>query len=244
MPRKMKTEDSGKVKEGSVALLARIRENQRRSRTRRKEYVQHLEQRLRSFERFGVSASQDIQEAGKKVAAENVLLRSLLRVHGVRAEEIKEFLRSQKSSTSLATSSTSANSPQMTTSNDWPVNSNHLPSTHSYGQLDSASLEVDAIETRYSPPKSVTNRYVGLNDAKPSAEWPAALDPVSPKNAGQAQHSDGQYTGQSTSCESAARIVASMRYYSDIGDVRSELGCSSEANCMVKNMSVFDVLDK
>ncbi|KAL3955510.1 hypothetical protein ACCO45_011073 [Purpureocillium lilacinum] len=44
------------------ANLARIRDNQRRSRARRKEYLQELEQRLRACELQGIEASAEVQE--------------------------------------------------------------------------------------------------------------------------------------------------------------------------------------
>lgn len=75
-------------------VSARIRENQRRSREPRKEYTQYLE-RLRSFERLGVAATQEVQEAGRKVARENVILRSLLMLCGVTEKQTQEYLQSQ-----------------------------------------------------------------------------------------------------------------------------------------------------
>lgn len=54
---------------------ARVRENQRRSRARRKEYLEELEARLRSFETLGVQASIDIQLSARAVLAENARLR-------------------------------------------------------------------------------------------------------------------------------------------------------------------------
>lgn len=78
-----------------------------------------------------------------------------------------------------------------------------------------------------------------------SAERAAALSSVTAETISEAQQfSDVQDAGQSTSCVAAARIVASMRNYPDIRDLRSELGCDWESNCMVKNMSIFDMLDK
>ena len=73
----------------------RIRNNQRRSRARRKEYVEDLEQRLRQFERHGVEATTEVQTAARKVARENVLLRALLVTKGVSNNEIDEYLRAK-----------------------------------------------------------------------------------------------------------------------------------------------------
>jgi hypothetical protein len=50
-------------------------------------------------------------------------------------------------------------------------------------------------------------------------------------------------SGRSTPCETAARIITSMHSYTDARDVRSELGCESGAECMVRNMDIFQLLD-
>ena len=75
-----------------AAHLARVRDNQRRSRARRKEYLQEVEGRLRECEQTGVAASAEIQAAARRVALENSRLRLLLVRHGVSQEEIQTFL--------------------------------------------------------------------------------------------------------------------------------------------------------
>ncbi|KAF2083285.1 hypothetical protein K490DRAFT_18352, partial [Saccharata proteae CBS 121410] len=62
---------------------ARIRDNQRRSRARRKEYLQELETKYRNCEQKGVEASAEIQAAAKRVLEENRRLRALLRQQGL-----------------------------------------------------------------------------------------------------------------------------------------------------------------
>ncbi|EDU42166.1 BRLZ domain containing protein [Pyrenophora tritici-repentis] len=68
--------------------LARIRDNQRRSRARRKEYLQELEAKLRSYEQIGIEASSEIQSAARKVLEENKKLRALLHERGVSESEV------------------------------------------------------------------------------------------------------------------------------------------------------------
>lgn len=75
------------------ANLARIRDNQRRSRARRKEYLQELEARLRQCELQGIEASSEIQMAARRVADENKKLRGLLVQHGVGEDTIETFLQ-------------------------------------------------------------------------------------------------------------------------------------------------------
>ncbi|KAF2143786.1 uncharacterized protein K452DRAFT_296765 [Aplosporella prunicola CBS 121167] len=68
--------------------LARIRDNQRRSRARRKEYLQELETKYRNCEQQGVEASAEIQAAARRVLEENKRLKALLRQKGVSDTEI------------------------------------------------------------------------------------------------------------------------------------------------------------
>ncbi|CAI4210880.1 unnamed protein product [Parascedosporium putredinis] len=76
----------------SSANLERIRNNQRRSRARKKEYVQELEDRLRKVELQGVNAASEIQVAARRVASENKKLRALLHQNGVSEDTIDTFL--------------------------------------------------------------------------------------------------------------------------------------------------------
>ncbi|KAF2180067.1 hypothetical protein K469DRAFT_693534 [Zopfia rhizophila CBS 207.26] len=76
------------TKASKASNLARIRDNQRRSRARRKEYLQELEAKLRSCEQMGVEASAEIQSAARKVLEENRKLRGLLRERGVPEADI------------------------------------------------------------------------------------------------------------------------------------------------------------
>ncbi|KAI1074971.1 hypothetical protein F5B20DRAFT_420646 [Whalleya microplaca] len=73
--------------------LTRVRDNQRRSRARRKEYIQELEKRVRLCELQGVEASFEIQQAARRVAEENKKLRVLLNGQGFSNESINDFLR-------------------------------------------------------------------------------------------------------------------------------------------------------
>lgn len=70
---------------------ARIRENQRRSRARRKEYIQDVERRLAEYEQRGIEATQEMQAAARNVAMENSRLRMMLAQRGVHEHEIQDF---------------------------------------------------------------------------------------------------------------------------------------------------------
>lgn len=68
--------------------LARVRDNQRRSRARRKEYLNDLESKYRNCEQVGIEASAEIQQAARRVVEENKRLRGLLRRMGVSEAEM------------------------------------------------------------------------------------------------------------------------------------------------------------
>ncbi|EXF78054.1 hypothetical protein CFIO01_07734 [Colletotrichum fioriniae PJ7] len=74
----------------------RIRDNQRRSRARKKEYVQEIEQRLRQCQLQGVEASAEVQQAARRVADENHKLRQLLQHVGYGDEVVEQYIQTGK----------------------------------------------------------------------------------------------------------------------------------------------------
>lgn len=75
------------------ASAIRIRENQRRSRARRKEYVETMERKLHEYERRGVDATLEMQQAARTVAVENTRLRMMLAQMGAGAADVDAFLQ-------------------------------------------------------------------------------------------------------------------------------------------------------
>ncbi|KAI0380063.1 hypothetical protein F5Y04DRAFT_289657 [Hypomontagnella monticulosa] len=69
------------------------RDNQRRSRARRREYVLGLERRLKLCEAQGIEATKEIQVAARRVAEENQKMRVLLNSLGFNNERIGCFLQ-------------------------------------------------------------------------------------------------------------------------------------------------------
>ncbi|KAK0938667.1 hypothetical protein LTR29_009766 [Friedmanniomyces endolithicus] len=82
-----------------TANLARIRDNQRRSRQRRKEYLTELEVKYRTCEQSGAEASAEIQSAARRVLEENKRLRQLLKQQGLSDAEIDAFLSNRPENT-------------------------------------------------------------------------------------------------------------------------------------------------
>ncbi|KAK1596362.1 uncharacterized protein LY79DRAFT_62277 [Colletotrichum navitas] len=72
---------------------SRIRDNQRRSRARKKEYVLEIEQKLRDCQSQGVEASAEVQQAARRVANENHKLRQLLCTLGLVDRQIEQYIK-------------------------------------------------------------------------------------------------------------------------------------------------------
>ncbi|KAK1965708.1 hypothetical protein LY78DRAFT_86524 [Colletotrichum sublineola] len=75
---------------------SRIRDNQRRSRARKKEYILEIEQKLRECQSQGVEASAEVQQAARLVANENHKLRQLLYTLGLADRQIEQYIKTGK----------------------------------------------------------------------------------------------------------------------------------------------------
>lgn len=47
-----------------------------------------------------------------------------------------------------------------------------------------------------------------------------------------------------TACEAAAEIIANMRGHNSATEILADLGCSGDIDCVVKNTTVFQVMDQ
>jgi hypothetical protein len=119
----------------------RIRDNQRRSRARRKEYQQELEARLRNYELQGIGASREIQEAARKVTDENNKLRSLLIQYGIDDDTIMAYLQSSSTNDNLISNDTAQTTELHQTCNTSYLNWNiYTPVTSMAGEPGSLDL--------------------------------------------------------------------------------------------------------
>ncbi|OLN86850.1 hypothetical protein CCHL11_04599 [Colletotrichum chlorophyti] len=102
----------GRLQTDKSANAIRIRDNQRRSRARHKEFVDELQRKVQEYEKRGIEASLQMQKAARDVAIENSRLRALLASRGVSAEQVDAYLRSfedeSKGSPSVSMSTTLA----------------------------------------------------------------------------------------------------------------------------------------
>ncbi|KAJ6187629.1 hypothetical protein N7519_002537 [Penicillium mononematosum] len=85
--------DSTKDQKKDAERLARVRENQRKSRARKQEYVNELEQRLAVYKEQAHQKDIEHRLATQKVEAENRHLRALLGSLGVSSASVQQYLQ-------------------------------------------------------------------------------------------------------------------------------------------------------
>ncbi len=220
----------------------RNREHQRLSRARRKDYVADLEARVRKYNQDGISVTAEVQVAARRAAEENHFLRALLEMHGISAAEMDRHLASSRH-VSAATSS-SVIPPNLYSRTQHPITAKQR-TPH---PISRPNQQVSHIPTP-SASHSTTDEY--RSPSPPDGSGPltsechysahdsdAPLDPA--VISGKASHAEPT---DETSCESAARIIASMRGHEDPEAFWPALGCSDTDKCMVKNIKIFQLAD-
>lgn len=253
--------------------LARIRDNQRRSRARRKEYLQELETKLRHCEQMGVEASAEIQSAARRVLEENKRLRALLRERGVSESEITAVMGATDRTTDYGSAAPTLDSmlgrkracngqpscvsgvQQNTSMPNPPLSipyqraaalqpSPEIASPHSIGSSSVGTPSSISTPT-FSQISIATSQELSETDSYPSLAYQYDL-PLN--NAwslpSEPAYSHDQIAYNNTSCVYAANIIRSMR--SDIGtELENDLGCREpSSDCAVDNSVVFNVMEK
>ncbi|KAH8747623.1 hypothetical protein F5883DRAFT_721250 [Diaporthe sp. PMI_573] len=245
MPRKNKT----------PAVRTRLRDNQRQSRARQKQFVHDLQQRLQAYERQGVQATLDMQRAARTVALENRLLRDLLAHHGVSHDRVGHFLRSRLDAPDGTTPgaplspgphASGTQQPSCPVANTKgtcrsPCSLSRKPSGFDSGVARSAvatsDVGVDASVPHEEPDAHDGDEESGVGLASP--ESPSSTEAPSTR-------SDAMPTMPSmeTLCEAAAAIIAEVQGHNDKGLAFAALGCEVAAGCTVENLRIFDVIDR
>lgn len=181
---------------------------------------------------------------------ENTLLRALLRLRGVSDQDIQEYLTAHAWNIVPFTSHSEALLEAKSLS--WKAKSGKAVSSGSSqpSLWNRTSNPLHEDETATPKPTSsasspAASRQVATSQSQVSgAGQSVPVEPPTNDSSKLEPPSRNQDSGQSTPCETAARIITSMRSYADAQDVRSELGCQSSSNCMVRNMDIFQLLDE
>ena len=252
---------------------ARVRDNQRRSRARRKEYLQELEAKLRRYEALGVQASVDIQTAARAVSAENARLREENGRLIEENERLKERLRIESQQQSIVVTGgdnrgcTKAISDSAVTEPE-DSGAGNAPEMLSHESLDSSpnaqrqptqivainfepSVQTLAPSTHTTP--TTLQTPPGTHD--PIDEDPATHTyhrqsaPESEPSEGHCVRNHESSIGDDTSsCEYAAHIITSMRADISAEDISAHLGCGPNVEewrkCKVNNAKLFIAMDR
>ena len=250
--------------------LNRIRNNQRRSRARRKEYLQELEEKLRKCESMGVEASMEIQASARIVAEENKRLRALLQSRGIMSQEIDTAIGAPGASTS-APPSTDILEAKLSTKKLCGGNrckigcSPQQPEIPSPLQTSSGPrvgtckrpLALMPLTTTLThplplPASPALERCVSSSSLTSSSTTTPAFSPVEPpvllgdhfEGASPDLSAEISLGNDTSSCTFAASIITTMRADVSAEDVKADLGCGQDVECKIDNSTFFMAMDR
>ncbi|KAF2475104.1 uncharacterized protein BDR25DRAFT_279040 [Lindgomyces ingoldianus] len=230
-------------KKSAVPHATRVRENQRRSRARRKELIEDLQKRLREYEKREIQATMLVQLAARKVAWENTQLRGLLATKGVFGEDIEQFLHG-KEPPELASNHTVFRDTLQGGLNFSAHERQNISPLNNDSPISRIPHLNEGMDNSTEPHDSNANLDIE-NDTE--SEQHGLLPPVSGCSCPVA--ATQTFSGQENlmlemSCETAAIIIAGMRGHGDEEQARLELGCSRGRQCNVKNIKVLQVMER
>ncbi|KAI0398566.1 hypothetical protein F5Y17DRAFT_9011 [Xylariaceae sp. FL0594] len=232
-----------KVRPPADQVRDRNRENQQRSRARRREYVQSLEDRLRACEAAGTRATLEMQMAAREVVWTNDRLMDLLALKGVAKGEIEEYLRGCKNSRR------EGDGEELTTATHQSMNTN---SAYMGIQLTTTTPATQRKSQKHSNGKAFKQQDNHDNDDQRStspsspalASTATMTRPVSRNETGTSSPQPPPPTTVFTSCDDAADIIASFQGHGDVLRVRTALlGCGEAKECHVKNTTLFQLME-
>ncbi|KAF2751683.1 hypothetical protein M011DRAFT_2260 [Sporormia fimetaria CBS 119925] len=232
----------------------RIRENQRRSRMRRKELIDHLQAEVKRYELEGVKATQQMQQAARKVAHENIRLRSLLAAYGVSQDEVDSYLRSTghpgvelhpnahlqtfkanhtKITTGRARSHTLHDADSQVPA-PWPRRTRQQPTV-----ARERCPEEDSSGSGTTPEVQETSNNCPVEEISECPNTATCFCPPmsAPRLAPHGSSSE-------ISCETAATIIIELNREDDRDAVRASLGCTGAGDCKVKSSVVMELMDE
>ena len=238
---------------------SRVRDNQRRSRARRTEYVRELESKWQSCREAGAEASREIQAAARRVAEENRKLRLLLRERGVSDVETDAYLKASSQTQSQPTAELGNLLSSWKTCGDLslglgpeeasPLVTNALQTegVQATEQTTHAGESPNVLNHQAMPIagacSSSGSREIGHENL--ATDDPRPVSPVLPDRPGSLPPDPPPATQSLSSCIAAATIISDLALDLDPGDVRADLGCKPyEADCVVDSKVLFSVMDR
>ncbi|KAI1115382.1 hypothetical protein F5Y14DRAFT_135202 [Nemania sp. NC0429] len=249
------------------------RENQQRSRARRREHLASLEARVRDFEQRGVRASAEMQRAAREVTWVNERLVELLAERGVARGEVDEFLRRRREE--MGRGSTVGDSPRYL-----DLNRGSGSCRGSRGEVARvvSAVVAEGASSSETGAREGARTGAGADDmsgrSRVSSSGPdrqsidmdtrievgTSVDMSTPARAkcGDDKHvcdgtskapkrcadTDEGSSALLTSCDDAASIIARFQGHGDVLHARETLGCGDATNCHVKNTRLFQLMDE
>ncbi len=224
-----------------------------------------MRRRLQEYERGGVQATLDMQQAARAVALENDGLRALLAHHGILSDGIERFLQLRAS----------CHGDWDTTSGPPHSTQHRRPSSSLPGSRNSAGLRRTG--SRGAPVIDLSAAAVAPSDrnvtGSSSHEKPKVYDDDGQDSSG--PYNGGRDDGESavlasmdppplpptaapiagpvaglapstmeTSCDTAATIIANAHGHEDKSQAFAALGCTGMKDCVVKNIRIFDLISQ
>lgn len=242
--------------DATTRSATRVRDNQRRARERHKAYVEGLKIKVDEYERRGVQATLEMQQAARRVAGENAKLRTLLKRRGVTDEEVEEFLASDDAATIRVENSNRVKRRRVVSEaqsrghclsqSTRPDDSSAHASTPVIGSSSQTSNDfpVSAATNLQQQCCSGQTQCTMCPDeasaARPSSDTTLEVEFLQDGDSGVSPPK----SPMTMSCTAAARIVADARGHGDSESIKTSLGCCAEGEeCMVKNTILFQVLE-
>ena len=217
---------------------------------------------MHECERLGAQASIELQAAAQKVARENTQLRMLLRRHGVTSTEIEANVPGMTGDTRGTSSTLRPLTATTLTLHDllFPEAAKDVPAE------ERKALVWTPSEPRCHPALSAANpgnsnvpilpaisepttQSPSCQSSPFSVFSPSTLQRPPPEAGAQDVEKDGSDRqapagSDTTSCVTAAWIIANLRGHDNTEDVLAELECPSNVDCTVKNVAVFHAMDR
>ncbi|KAI1736499.1 hypothetical protein F4680DRAFT_254854 [Xylaria scruposa] len=194
---------------------AQNRENQQRSRARRREYLASLEARVRDFESREVQATLAMQRAAREVAWVNERLMELLAARGVTREEVDEFLRRAGKDADAQDANRGS-------------------------QARRVSFRVEDVGSC----QGVENGKVNDHGRDIADTQMGIISTATDEQRTNTSSADESRSAHVTSCDDAASIIADFQGHGDVSHARKVLGCGDAAKCHVKNTRLFQLMDE
>ena len=260
-------EDPSSQESSSLPNAARVRDNQRRSRARRKEYVQELEAKVRHYENQGVQAAKEIQDAARVVLEENRALKAEL-------QELKRLREVDEQSTRSTPTSAGFPTHAAEVANEGLATQELLRDTSLMGMSEKSSTATNhatrKTQSAFAPNITQSSPHNTTASTKPSERHVTAraaneqhldektLTACSLNKHSTISHRQGRRGEQThtwteeldmsndrSSCAFAVSILTSMRADITAEDVQAELGCNTEFDrCSVDNSKLFVAVDR